>query len=199
MLQVAGANRYMTIDLHAGQIQGFFSIPGDVLTAFHLISDYFLNKQLTNSAVVSTDLGFAKKGRNYAEKLNMPLVVVEKRRKGNKDKTEVMSLIGEIAGLNAIIIDDECDTGGTMVEAVNTVKAAGAKDVYVGFTHGVLSGKAVERLASAPIKEIVVTDTITLPPGKRLPNMSVLSVAPMLAEVIKRAHEGRSVGEIFNE
>jgi ribose-phosphate pyrophosphokinase len=201
MIQVAGADRYMTIDLHAGQIQGFFSIPGDVLTAYHLISDHFVEKQLTNAAVVSTDLGFAKKGRNYAAKLGMPLVVVEKRRTGNKDKTEVMSLLGEIRGMDAIIIDDECDTGGTMVEAINTVKAHGARDVYVAFTHPLLSGKAVEKLASAPIKEIVTTDTLPISPEKRakLPNMTVLSVAPLLAEVILRAHEGRSVGELFKE
>jgi ribose-phosphate pyrophosphokinase len=199
MIQVAGADRYITIDLHAGQIQGFFSIPGDVLTAFHLISDYFADKQLSNAAVVSTDLGFAKKGRNYAAKLNVPLVVVEKRRRGNRDGTEVMSLLGDINGLDAIIIDDECDTAGTMVEAVNTVKEHGAKDVYIAFTHAVLSGKAVERLAAAPIKEIVVTNTLPIPPHKRLPNMTILSVAPLIAEVIMRAHEGRSVGELFNE
>lgn len=200
LIQVAGADRYMTIDLHAGQIQGFFSIPGDVLTAFHLISDYFADKQLTNAAVVSTDLGFAKKGRNYAVKLGMPLVVVEKRRViGNKDKTEVMSLLGDIDGMDAIIIDDECDTGGTMTEAVRTVKDHGAKDVYVAFTHPVLSGKAIEKLAACDIKEIVMTNTLPIPPEKMLPNMTVLSVAPLLAEVIIRAHEGRSVGELFKE
>lgn len=200
LIQVAGADRYMTIELHAGQIQGFFSIPGDVLTAFHLISDYFADKQLANAAVVSTDLGFAKKGRNYAAKLGMPLVVVEKRRvAGNKDKTEVMSLLGEVAGMDTIIIDDECDTGGTIRDAVNTVKKYGAKDVYVAFTHGVLSGPAIERLASCDIKEIVTTNTLPIPPEKRLPNMTILSVAPLLAEVIVRAHEGRSVGELFKE
>lgn len=199
MIQVAGADRYITIDLHAGQIQGFFTIPGDVLTAFHLISDYFADRQLENAAVVSTDLGFAKKGRNYAAKLNLPLVVVEKRRVGNRTGPEVMSLLGDINGLDAIIIDDECDTAGTIVEAVKTVKEHGARDVYVAFTHAVLSGKAVERLAAAPIKEIVVTDTLPIPAYKRLPNMTVLSVAPLIAEVIMRAHEGRSVGELFNE
>jgi ribose-phosphate pyrophosphokinase len=201
MIQVAGADRYMTIDLHAGQIQGFFSIPGDVLTAYHLISDHFVEKQLTNAAVVSTDLGFAKKGRNYAAKLGMPLVVVEKRRTGNKDKTEVMSLLGDIRGMDAIIIDDECDTGGTMVEAINCVINHGARDVYVAFTHPLLSGNAVDKLANAPIKEIVTTDTLPISAEKRakLPNMTVLSVAPLLAEVILRAHDGRSVGELFRE
>ncbi len=199
MIQVAGADRYIAIDLHAPQIQGFFSIPGDALTAFHLISDYFVEKHIQNAAVVSTDLGFAKRGRNYAQKLDMPLVVVEKRRTGNQDRTEVMSLIGDIEGMDAIIIDDECDTGGTLANAVNVVLDNGAKDVYVAFTHAVLSGPAVERLAKLPIKEIVTTNTLPIPPEKHLPNMVVLSVAPLIGEVVKRAHEGRSVGELFDE
>jgi ribose-phosphate pyrophosphokinase len=199
MIQVAGADRYITIDLHAPQIQGFFSIPGDALTAFHLISDYFLEKSLSNASVVSTDLGFAKKGRNYAQKLGMPLAVVEKRRIGNQDRTEVMSLIGNVSNMDVIIIDDECDTAGSIVNAVNVALDNGARDVYVAFTHAILSGAAVERLARLPIKEIVTTNTLPLLPEKRLPNMTVLSVAPLLGEVIKRAHEGRSVGELFDE
>lgn len=199
IIQVAGADRYITIDLHAPQIQGFFSIPGDALTAFHLISDYFAEKALSNASVVSTDLGFAKKGRNYAQKLDMPLAVVEKRRIGNQDKTEVMSLIGSVEGMDVIIIDDECDTAGSVVNAVNVVLDNGARDVYVAFTHAILSGSAAERLARLPIKEIVTTNTLPIPPEKQLPNMTVLSVAPLLGEVIKRAHEGRSVGELFDE
>jgi|SRR5581483_635371 ribose-phosphate pyrophosphokinase len=199
MIQVAGADRYITLDLHAGQIQGFFSIPGDVLTTFHLIGDYFLEKQLENAVVVTADLGFAKKGRNYAEKLNMPLAFVEKRRTGNRGGSQVMSLIGDVRGMDVIIIDDECDTAGSVVNAVNTVREQGARDVYVAFTHPVLSGPAVERLREANIKEIVTTNTLPVPESKRLPNMRVLSVAPLIAEVILRAHEGRSVGELFNE
>jgi ribose-phosphate pyrophosphokinase len=199
MIQVAGADRYITLDLHAGQIQGFFSIPGDVLTTFHLIGDYFLEKQLENAVVVTADLGFAKKGRNYAEKLNMPLAFVEKRRTGNRGGSQVMSLIGDVRGMDVIIIDDECDTAGSVVNAVNTVREQGARDVYVAFTHPVLSGPAVERLREANIKEIVTTNTLPVPESKKLPNMRVLSVAPLIAEVILRAHEGRSVGELFNE
>lgn len=201
LIQTAGADRYMTIDLHAGQIQGFFSIPGDVLTAFHLIGDYFIEKNLQNASVVSTDLGFAKKGRNYAQKLEMPLVVVEKRRSGNQDKAEVMSLLGDIEGRDAIIIDDECDTGGTLANAVRTVKENGAKDVYVAFTHPVFSGAAVDLLSTLPIREIVTTNTIPIPDGKRekLNNLTILSIAPLLSEVIMRAHDGRSVGELFSE
>lgn len=199
IIQVAGANRYIAIDLHAPQLQGFFSIPGDALTAFYLISDYFCEKELDNAVVVSTDLGFVKKGRNYAARLDAPLAVVEKRRIGNKDKTEVMSLIGEVEGMDAIIIDDEVLTGGSLANAVDVVKNAGARDIYVGFTHAILSEDANERLAALPIKEIVTTNTLPIPAHKRLPNMTVLSVAPLIAEVIKRSHEGRSVGELFDE
>jgi ribose-phosphate pyrophosphokinase len=199
LIQVAGADRYITLDLHAGQIQGFFSIPGDVLTTFHLIGDHFLEKQLENAVVVTADLGFAKKGRNYAEKLNMPLAFVEKRRTGNRDSSQVMSLIGDVHGMDVIIIDDECDTGGSILHAVQTVRDNGARDVYVAFTHPVLSGRALENLREADVKEIVTTNTLPVPPHKRLPNMQVLTVAPLIAEVILRAHEGRSVGELFNE
>jgi ribose-phosphate pyrophosphokinase len=199
MIQVAGADRYIAIDLHAAQIQGFFSIPGDALTAFHLISDYLSEKHIQNGVVVSTDLGFAKRGRNYAARLDMPLAVVEKRRVGNADQTEVMSLIGDVQGQSAIIIDDECDTGGTLANAVNVVLDNGATEVYVAFTHPILSGPAIERLRNLPIKEIITTNTLPITPDKRLPNMTVLSVAPLIGEVIQRTHEGRSVGELFDE
>jgi ribose-phosphate pyrophosphokinase len=199
MIQVAGADRYITIDLHAGQIQGFFTIPGDVLTAFHLISDYLALLPLENGVIVTADLGFAKKGRNYAENLNMPLAFVEKRRTGNRDQSKVMSLIGEVSGMDVIIIDDECDTAGSMVNAVHTVREHGARDVYLAFTHAVLSDHAVERLKDADVKQIVTTDTLPIPDEKKLPNMQILSVAPLIGEVIMRAHEGRSVGELFNE
>ncbi|HVO43056.1 MAG TPA: ribose-phosphate pyrophosphokinase [Aggregatilineales bacterium] len=199
MVKIAGADRYIVIDLHAGQIQGFFSIAGDVLTAFHLFKDYFAAKELSNGVIVAPDLGFAKKGRNYAERLNMPLAVIEKRRKDNTDRSEVMSLIGDVAGKDAILIDDECNTGTSMCNAVTTVIKGGARDVYVAFTHAVLSDGAIKNLASLPVKEIVTTNTLPIPPEKRLPNMQVLSVGPLLAEVIRRAHEGRSVGSLFNE
>ncbi|MHB8625042.1 MAG: ribose-phosphate diphosphokinase [Aggregatilineales bacterium] len=199
LIQVAGADRYVTIDLHAGQIQGFFSIPGDVLGAMHLLCDYFLEKRLENGVVVSTDLGFAKKGRNYAEALKMPLAFVEKRRRGNLGSSEVMSVIGEVEGRDVILVDDECDTGGSISHAVRAVKEFGARDVYVCFTHAVFSGNAIQRLTELPIKEIVTTNTLPIPPEKRLPNMKVLSIGPLIGEVIVRAHEGRSVGELFNE
>ncbi len=198
MIEVAGADRWMTIDLHAGQIQGFFKIPGDALTAFHILSDYFLDKELENVAILTTDLGFAKRGRNFADKLNVPLAFVEKKR-GRDSAPEALTIIGDVSGRDVILTDDEVDTAGSMVQAVETAKAHGARDIYISFTHAVLSDPAVERLAGLPIREIVTTDTVPVPAEKRLPNMTILPVVPLLAEVILRAHEGRSVGELFDE
>jgi ribose-phosphate pyrophosphokinase len=198
MIEVAGADRWMTIDLHAGQIQGFFKIPGDALTAFHILSDYFAAKRLENVAILTTDLGFAKRGRNFADKLNVPLAFVEKKR-GPGSEPEALTIIGDVGGKDLIVADDEVDTAGSMVQAVRTAKEYGARDIYLSFTHAVFSDPAAERLASLPIREIVTTDTVPIPPEKRLPNLTILPVAPLLAEVIRRAHEGRSVGELFNE
>jgi ribose-phosphate pyrophosphokinase len=198
MIEVAGADRWITIDLHAEQIQGFYKIPGDSLTAFHILIDYFKTKQLA-AVVVTPDLGFAKRGRNFAASLDLPLAFVEKRRAGNADGREALTLIGSVADKDVIIVDDLVDTAGSMQEAVLLVKASGARDVYVTFTHPVLSDPATTRLRQLPIKEIVTTDTLPLPPEKLLPNMTILSVAKLLGEVIIRSHEGRSVGELFNE
>jgi ribose-phosphate pyrophosphokinase len=198
MIEVAGADRWITIDLHAGQIQGFYKIPGDTLTAFHILVEYFSQKQL-DAVVVTPDLGFAKRGRNYAARLGLPLAFVEKRRVGTGDGREAVTLIGTVAGKDVIVVDDLVDTAGSIEQAVNIVKQSGARDVYVSFTHPILSGPAVERLRHLPIKEMVTTDTIPLPAEKMLPNITVLSVAQLLGEVILRSHEGRSVGELFNE
>ena len=198
LVEAAGADRWMTVDLHAGQIQGFYKIPGDSLTAFHMISAYFRKKML-DAVVVTPDLGFAKKGRDYAVALKLPLAFVEKRRVGNENIREALTLIGDVEDKDVIIIDDLVDTAGSIEQAVQVVKRNGAKNVYVAFTHAVLSDPAVERLGSLPIKEIVTTDTLSIPPEKQLSNMTILSVDELLGEVIKRTHEGRSVGELFNE
>jgi ribose-phosphate pyrophosphokinase len=200
MIEVAGADRWMTIDLHAGQIQGFYKIPGDSLTAFHILADYFGKKDL-DAVVVTPDLGYAKGGRNYAADLNLPLAFVEKRRIGEQGqaKRQALTLIGSVQDKDVIIVDDLVDTAGSIQEAVSLVQENGARDVYVGFTHPVLSDPAVERLQRLPIKEIVTTDTLPIPPQKMLPNMTILTVAEMLGEVILRTHEGRSVGELFDE
>lgn len=199
MIEVAGADRYITIDLHAGQIQGFFSIPGDVLTAFHQLSDYFQEKGLKDAVVATADLGFAKKGRNFAAKLATPLAFVEKRRRGDDPRAVATTLIGSVENKDVIVVDDEVLTAGSISEAVQIVKDHGARDVYLSFTHGLLVPPATDRLRKAPVKEIVTTNTVPVPQEKRLPNLTVLSVAPLLSEVILRAHEGRSVGELFNE
>lgn len=198
MIEVAGADRWITIDLHAEQIQGFYKIPGDSLTAFHILTDYFHAKQL-DAVVVTPDLGFAKRGRNFAATLDLPLAFVEKRRAGNEAGREALSLIGSVQHKDVIIVDDLVDTAGSMQEAVQLVKSFGARDVYITFTHPVLSDPAIERFRHMPVKEIVTTDTLPIPPEKKLPNMTVLTVAPLLGEVIIRSHEGRSVGELFNE
>jgi ribose-phosphate pyrophosphokinase len=198
MIEVAGADRWMTIDLHSGQIQGFYNIPGDSLTAFYILIDYFRKKNL-DAVVVTPDLGFAKRGRNYAAELDMPLAFVEKRRIGNESVREALTLIGSVEGKDVIIVDDLIDTAGSIEQAVTLVKQKGAKDVYISATHPVLSDPATERLRNMPVKEIVITDTLPIPEHKMLPNMVILSVAQLLGEVILRSHEGRSVGELFNE
>lgn len=205
MLEVAGADRYMTLDPHAGQVQGFFSIPGDVLTASHMIIDHInkdLRPSLKDPVVVATDLGFAKKARNYAADMDMPVAFIEKRRIGNASQAEALSLIGEVSGSDVIIVDDEVDTGGSIAQAVEVARQNGANDVYLAFVHAVMSRDGADRLAELPIKQIITTDTVPIPAEKRTllgDRLTVLSVAELLGEVILRAHEGRSVGEMFNE
>lgn len=199
IIEVAGADRWITLDLHAGQIQGFYKIPGDVLTARYIIVDYFKNQNLKEMTIVTPDLGFAKGGRKFADEMGMPLAFVEKRRLGNDLQREALTLIGNVEGRDVLIVDDLVDTGGSIQQAVKVVKDNGALDVYVAFTHPVLSDPAIRRLASLPIKQIVTTDTIPIPQQKMLPNIKLLTVAELLGEVILRSHEGRSVGELFNE
>ncbi|NMB87321.1 MAG: ribose-phosphate diphosphokinase [Chloroflexi bacterium] len=204
MIEIAGADRYITLDLHAGQIQGFFSIPGDVLSAFYILIDYLksIQNQMHRPVVVTADLGFAKKARNYAASLNIPMAFIEKRRLANDAKAEALTLIGDVYERDVIIVDDEVDTGGSIAQAVNLVKDFGARDVYIVFVHPVLSAKASEILAGLPVKEYITTDTIPIIPEKREKlgeRLKILSVAPLLGEVILRANQGRSVGEMFNE
>ena len=192
-ITVAGAHRVLTMDMHAGQIQGFFNIPVDELTAQILQARHFAQMELENFTVVSADEGFAKKARRLADRLNAPLAIIEKRRLGNNGHIEAMGIIGNIEGRNALVVDDEIDTAGSLTQAVRVVDEHGARDIYCCATHGVLSGPAIERLSKAPIKEIVITDSIPLAEHKRLPNMTVLSVAGLFAGAIIRIHDGRSV------
>ena len=197
LITVAGANRLLTVDLHAPQIQGFFNIPVDELTALYLLTDYFRQKKLKDVGVVATDIGISKRARDVATRLNAPLAIIEKRRMGNADKTETLNVIGDVAGKTAIIFDDEIDTGGSLFNAVNVVMENGAKEVYFCCTHPLLSGPAVSRISKSPVKEVVVTDTVPVPPEKRIPKIKVLSMAPLLGEAIHRIHTGLSVGAMF--
>ncbi len=204
MIEVAGADRYMFMDLHAGQIQGFFSIPGDVLTAFYILIDYLkaIKTNMLKPVVLTADLGFAKKARNFAVSMDVPLAFIEKRRLGNDAKSEALTLIGDVNGRDVVIVDDEVDTGGSIVQAVTLAKENKARNVYVVFVHPVFSANAADRLAALPVTEFITTDTIPVPPEKLSKfggRLTVLSVASLLGEVIYRANEGRSVGELFNE
>jgi ribose-phosphate pyrophosphokinase len=196
-ITVAGANRVLTMDMHAGQIQGFFNIPVDELTAEITQARYFTGKNLEPFTVVAADEGFAKKARKLADRLNAPLAIVEKRRLGNNGTTEAMGIIGNVGGRNALIVDDEIDTAGSLTQAVRVVHEQDVREIYCCATHGVFSGPALDRLHKAPIKEIVVTDSIPLSEQKRLPNMTILSVAELFAGAISRIHDGRSVTELF--
>jgi len=193
LVGVAGADRVLTIDLHAGQIQGFFDIPVDEMSSMSLAANYFVEKGLTNPVVVSPDLGNTKRARNFAEALNAPLAIIEKRRVGNAGKSEILNLIGSVDGCEVLIADDEIDTAGSITQAAEVCLQNGASEVYATCVHPVFSGPAIERLRNSPIREIVVTNTIALPPEKRFEKLTVLSIAPLLAETIQRIHTGTSV------
>ena len=197
LIETAGADRVLTMDLHAGQIQGFFNIPVDELTAAFTIARYFKQKALADVVVVGTDLGAAKRARNLAERLDAPLALVEKRRVSNHDQTELMTVIGEVKGRRAVIVDDEIDTAGTLMQTVRALCERGVLEVYAAATHGLLSGPAVSRICRSPLREVVLADTVPLPDEKRLDKMVTLTVAPMLGEAITRIHTGQSVGALF--
>src|SRR5207342_107148 len=197
MITVAGADRVLTMDLHQGQIQGFFNIPVDELTAVHILSNYFRTKHLEDLVVV-TDLGFAKRARTFAELLDAPLAIIEKRRVGNLDRAELMNVIGDVRGKRAIIVDDEIDTAGTLVEITRALEREGVTEIYACATHGVLSDPAIDRIAASNLIEVVLTDSVPLPERKRLGKITTLSVAPLIGEAIRRIHRGESVGALFS-
>jgi ribose-phosphate pyrophosphokinase len=197
MISVAGADRLLTMDLHQGQIQGFFSIPVDELTAVHMLSNYFRQQHLVDPVVV-TDLGFAKRARTFAEILDAPLAVIEKRRPGNLGTAELLNVIGEVRGKRAIIVDDEIDTASTLVEIVRALIREGVTEIRACATHAILSDPAVERIRDSELLEVVVTDTVPVPAAKRLAKLRVLSVAPLIGEAIRRIHLGESVGALFS-
>jgi ribose-phosphate pyrophosphokinase len=197
MITVAGADRVLTMDLHQGQIQGFFNIPVDELTAVHLLSNHFRKKELEDLVVV-TDLGFAKRARTFAELLDAPLAIIEKRRVGNLDRAEVMNVIGEVRGRRAIVVDDEIDTAGTLIETVRALEREGVDEIYACATHGVLSDPAMERIEATSLREVVLTDSIPIPRAARSSRIIQLTVAPLIGEAIRRIHRGESVGALFS-
>lgn len=197
LIEAAGANRVLTCDLHNNAIQAYFNINCDVLTGQSLLQKYFDSKDIDNKVVVATDAGSSKKAYKYAKHFGCPIALVDKRRDGNDDRAIATSVIGEIKGKNALVFDDEVDTAGSIMETAEVIKNFGAKEVYVGCTHGVLSGPAIERIKNSSIKELVMTNTIPLPEEKQLDKIVVVSISELFGEAIKRIHEETSIGELF--
>ena len=198
LLTAAGADRMLTVDLHAGQIQGFFNIPVDELTALPILSNYIQKKEIPDLVVVAVDIGISKKARDVADRLHASLAIIEKRRVGNEEKTETMNVIGDVVGKVALLFDDEIATGGTIVNAATALAENGVTEVLCCVTHPILSGNAPKLMVESNFSEIVVSDTIPVPEEKRNGKIKVLSVAPLLGEAIFRIHKGLSVGEMFN-
>ena len=196
IITLAGANRVIALDLHADAIQGFFDIPVDHLTAEKLIVDYIGKLHLPNAVIVSPDIGGAKRVGDVARLLDLPIAFAYKRRPKD-DVVSEQRVVGEVDGMDAVIVDDLISTGGTLVGVSQALRAEGATSVRVLATHGVLAGDAVDKLVNSHLEEIVITDSIPLPPAKQHPKIKVLSVAPLLAEAIRRVHEDRSVSELF--
>jgi ribose-phosphate pyrophosphokinase len=197
-LEVAGADRVLTVDLHAGQIQGFFNIPLDELTAFPMVAEYFRTLNLANPVIVATDVGGAKRAGDVAERLGCGLAIVDKRRHGNDEQAEAQTLIGEVDGYDAIVIDDEILTGSTVASSVSLLRQRGARSVYVACVHALFTGRAVDLLDTDEVTEIVFTDTLPVDRSqfKRVPT-TVLSLAPLIGDAIHRIHTGGSVGSLF--
>ena len=198
LLTVSGADRVLTVDLHAGQIQGFFNIPVDELSAVNMLAAHFKDEGKNIEVASATDAGDVKRTRDTGRYLNVPISIVEKHRIGNNDRVEAMSLIGEVEGKTALVVDDEIGTGGTVVATANVLREHGAEEIYCAVTHPVLAGEASKLLDDSIVNEIVVTDTMPVPPEKMGPKIKVISMAPMLGEAIHRIHSGLSVGAMFD-
>ena len=199
LLTAAGANRLLTVDFHAPQIQGFFNIPVDELTALKLLGNYFKKAKFNDLVVVATDIGISKRARDLAAALNAPLAIIEKRRMGNVDQAETLNVIGEVKSRVALTVDDEIDTAGSLVGVISALQERGVEEAYACCTHPVFSGSAIQNIASCPVKEVVVTDTMPVTGDKKLDKITVLPIAPLLGEAIQRIHDGRSIGAMFEE
>lgn len=199
IIEAAGATRVITCDLHNPAIQAYFNVNCDRLTGEYILENYFKEKKLDNMVIVATDAGSSKKAYKYSEFFNCPIALVDKRRQGNDDRAIASTIIGDVKDKNAIIFDDEIDTAGSIMETVKVLKRFGAKNIYAGCTHGVLSGPAIERIQKSDIKELVVTNTIPIPEEKKIDKITVLSIAPLFAEAIKKIHNEEPLGELFRK
>ncbi len=198
LLTVAGVNRIITMDLHSDQIQGFFNIPVDHLTAMPLFANYIKSKKIKNPIIVAPDTGRAKLSKKFADRIGAPLAIIHKQRPEHS-KSEVVHVVGDVKGKTVIIVDDMIDTAGTATNGVSALLSLGAeKEVYLMATHALLSGPAVERIKNSGIKEVVVTDSVLVPPEKQFPALKVISIAPLLAETIKRAYDNLSISSLFD-
>ncbi len=197
MLKTAGADRVLTMDLHADQVHGFFSVPVDHLSAIPIIVDHFRKTHdISNLVAVATDAGGAKRVGRFSERLGVPMAIIDKRRVSDTDVKQGQ-VVGDVQGRDVVIFDDEIATGGTLLATIGTLRAAGVRSIHVGAAHGVLCGPAIERLRNADIESIVVTNTVSVPPEKRFDKLTVLTVAPLIAAAIERIHTGESVGALF--
>ncbi len=198
LIEAAGANRVLTCDLHNKAIQAYFNINCDVLTGERILENYFDGLGIDDKVVVATDAGSSKKAYKYAKHFGCPIAMIDKRRDGNNDQAIATSVIGDIKGKNALIFDDEVDTAGSIMETIHVIKEFGAKDAYVGCTHGILSGPAIERIKESELKELVMTNTVPLPEYKKIDKIRVVSISELFAEAILRIHEEKSMGELFD-
>ncbi|MFV0664120.1 ribose-phosphate diphosphokinase [Denitromonas sp.] len=197
MLRTAGADRVLTMDLHADQVHGFFTMPVDHLTAIPTIAEHFRQHyDISNMVAVATDAGGAKRVGRFSERLGIPMAIIDKRRISDT-QVKQGQVIGEVKGRDAVIFEDEISTGGTLITTIGTLREAGARSIHAGAVHGVLCGPAIERLREAPIESIVVTNTVHIPEHKHLDKLTVLTIAPLLASAIERIHSGESVGALF--
>ena len=200
LIETAGADRVLTMDLHASQIQGFFNVPVDELTALDQIGEHYKQRDLSNVTVLATDVGGEKRARNAARMLGTPLAIVLKERIGNSQRVAAQNMIGDVDGRDVLIMDDEIDTGGTIISAADIALAHGARTISVACVHPILSGNAVERICgSSKIEELLVTDTIPISPAKMHEKITVLALAPLFSEAMSRIHSGHSVGALFSQ
>jgi len=198
LIRTAGANRMLTMDLHSDAVHGFFSIPVDHLTAIPYFVSYFRERlELDKAVVVATDAGGAKRAGRFAQRIHLPLAIIDKRRVADTEVVQGL-VVGDVQGRDAIIFEDEISTGGTLVASVATLAAAGARRIFAGATHGVLCGPAVDRLVDSALESVFLTDTVHLPEDKRVDKFVTLSVAPLFAEAIRRIHTGESIGALFD-